>query len=247
MLLSIVVFGTACSADASSHPNTCSPTSPELASASAQRGDVTGAEQSRGLSVGLAWRDSSITIVAYCLTSDKSFGLAPVLSVHGRTLTSVGGSLVSNQRETTNYAYYPPTKARYLRVVLGGTVLASLGFPIVPHEACPYKADRPFRLLVCETLYLVEWTSPLKVAPRSLELLDVDVRDRRNGAQLGFFMVGARRGAHGLRVRFGFRPPISNRVDIQVGHLYVRQPASDEVVEMTPKPPVRATIEGNWS
>jgi hypothetical protein len=208
---------------------------------------VTGADATLDVQVGLAVRDSSVTIIAYCFASDRAFEQDPALAVHGRTLKSIGGALVSSHEGTTNYAYYPPTRPQHLQVVLDTAVLADLNFPPAVRADCPYRTHGPFKLVACQSLFLVAWASPLRFDSEYVELLDIDVWEPETQTHLGFFMIRVDDGPRGLVVLFGFQPPVGNRVELEVDHVYLRNPVTKQVIERTPNPPARATLTGNWS
>jgi hypothetical protein len=196
-----------------------------------------------GIAVGLGVRDPSITIVAFCLESTPFGASRPVLSSNGRQLTSVGGLYAESETSAVDYAYYAPTKATSVSVLLRGESLAELVFPPAPKQPCPLSTRRPFRLIACQSAILVSWASPLQFEPDRVELIDGLVIDHRTGESLGFFMEGLRVGPDGLLIRFGFVRPDNQRVDIQVSRIYVRRASGEEIVKMIElSPPLVASM-----
>lgn len=194
------------------------------------------------IAVGLAVRDASTTIVGFCLAAARIPRPVPALSVDGRRLEPVGGTLSEDPPDVFNYSYYPATTSKDVAVVHAGRRLATLAFAELHPERCPLRASEGFRVVACGAVVVVEWSSPLRLRARAVELLDVDVWEGDGRARpLGFFFHGARDGRRGLVIRFGVRPPATGRVSLALRRVYVERGAG-RIVEIALEPPVRGAF-----
>jgi hypothetical protein len=187
------------------------------------RGSVT-ANSGNPVSVGVAARDDTVTVVGFCLPNSRFPDPAPSLRDGGRVRHPIGGELQQTAAGWRNYYIYPASRSRRLTVDRGGRTLARVKFEREPQgRPCAYRTRRPFEVLACGAIVVVEWSSDLRMDADRLELLDVDALDGGpRGAPLNYYDLGYRDGPRGLRVRFGIRPPRTDRVVLRLNLAYVR-------------------------
>ena len=175
------------------------------------------------VSVGLAARDTSATIVGFCLPGSRFPDPAPAIDDGGRALYPVGGELQQTSQGWRNYYIYSASRNPRVSVRRGDRVIARISFPDQPGRSCDLRAGGPFRVVACGTVVVIDWSSRLRIDADRLELLDVEAREGDSrGNQLNLYDMGYRNGPDGLRVRFGLLPAQSGRIHLRARLAYVR-------------------------
>lgn len=249
MLTGLIVLATgACASDdlgvtdAQPPAKLCSPNSPAFIHG-ADRGRVTPVGRLEGnLQLGMAARDATVTVVGYCLPEEGFPNPAPKIEAGGRTISPVGGRLEEGSDSRFNYFFYPPTDDNRLRVLQGSRHLGTISFSEKPRESCSLRATGRFEVVACGAIVILDWSSPIDVRARALELLEADAFDKVRGDPLGFYFLRARNGLRGLKIRFGFMKPRSGRVLIRATRLYLKSPDQTGLVEEVLAPPVSESL-----
>jgi hypothetical protein len=175
------------------------------------------------VSVGVAARDTSATVVGFCLPGSRFPDPAPSLDDGGRRLYPIGGELQQTSQGWRNYYVYEASRDPRVAVRRGGRVIARISFPQGSGRSCGLRAARPFRVVACGSIVVVEWSSPFNFDAERLELLDIEARETdREGTPLNLYDMGYRNGPDGLLVRFGIRPARSGRVHLRANFAYVQ-------------------------
>jgi hypothetical protein len=175
------------------------------------------------VSVGVAARDASATVVGFCLPGSGFPDPAPSLVDGGRALYPIGGELQQTSQGWRNYYVYEASRDPRVAVRRGGRVIARISFPQGPGRSCGLRASSPFRVVACGLIVVIEWSSPFKFDAERLELLDIEAREGgRRGPPLNLYDMGYRNGPEGLVVRFGIRPARSGRIHLRANYAYVR-------------------------
>jgi hypothetical protein len=210
----------------------CEAPVPEFAQ-DARRGSVDAT--ARGpVSVGVAARDDTVTVVGFCLPDSRLPDPVPWLDDGGRRRYPVGGELQQTSAGWRNYYLYPATRSPRVTIHRGERVLARIVFDRAPVASCDLRSDPPFEVVGCSSIVVIDWSSPLPFDPRRVQALDVDVLDEGgDGAPLNYYDLGYRDGPRGLLVRFGIRPPRSERVALRANFAYVRQGGEVQEVPLT--------------
>lgn len=241
----VLLLAGACTKESTtSAPSSCSPAVPDIASPRADQGAITLRADIRGLpTVGLALRDTSVTILAFCV---KGFPRSlPDLRVDERIIPSIGGTFERTPEGAVNYVLFPPTYKDRIDVVDDRTLLAKIAFPTLAIEKCLLHATRPFHVVACGSLIVVDWKSRLAFDPSLVTLLDVQVREPsiRLGV-LGFYFLGVRKGSNGLIVRFGFQRPRKSLIEVRARAVYQMRNGTEAKVLLHPPVEVRFTLLG---
>lgn len=184
-----------------------------------------------------AARDASLTVVGFCLPSDRFPEPAPTLVDGNIHLEPVGGDLQQVGTAWINFYYYQPTTVRRLGVVQDERSLGSLTFGAPPRSSCDPQHQTGLRIVRCGVALVAEWDSGLDLSPEEIELMDVDVVDPSRRERLGFYYMGATERRNGLRVRFGFEKPRNPRVQLALRYIYLNRPGRANPVERAFRPP----------
>lgn len=227
-----MVLATSCSGPSPESHAACRAPAPisGLDVSGASRGTVSpvGKLEPTAVVPGAAYRDSSVLVIGYCVPENDL--ITPDLIRGHRRISAFGGTLVQRTSERPfQYVLYPPARGRRFDILHGKVLLGRVTFPPASKQICPLKARRPFVVVACGSIVLVEWMSPFKLDPRNLGTIALEVRDPEAGVtNLGFFLVGVRERGGRLAVRFGFRPPTGERLMVRVLEL-TRLRGSDEI------------------
>jgi hypothetical protein len=175
------------------------------------------------LAAGVAGRDASVTVVGYCQPSSRFPEPAPAVIEGDRALHPIGGELQKTPSGWRNYYLYPPTLASQISIRQGGSNLGVADFAAAPQNGCSLRARRPFEVLACGAIVLLDWSSPLPFDADRVTLVDVNAVDGGDPRrQLNYYDLGYRNGPRGLQLRFGIRRPSTRRVELQLNYVYVR-------------------------
>jgi hypothetical protein len=173
--------------------------------------------------VGVAAWDASATVVGFCVPGSRFPDPAPSLDDGERRLYPIGGELQQTSHGWRNYYVYGASRSQRVAVHRGRNVIARISFPPRAGDSCDLQARRPFRVVACGTIVVIEWSSPFRFDAERLELLDVEAREGgRRGAPLNLYDMGYRNGSDGLLVRFGIRPARSGRIHLRANYAYLR-------------------------
>jgi hypothetical protein len=171
----------------------------------------------------VAARDTSATVVGFCLPGSGFPDPVPSLDDGKRGLYPIGGELQQTSEGWRNYYVYEASRDPRVAVRRGGRVIARMSFPQGSGRSCGLRAFSPFRVVACGSIAVVEWSSPFKFDAGRLELLDMEARENdREGAPLNLYDMGYRNGPDGLLVRFGIRPARSGRIHLRANYAYLR-------------------------
>lgn len=184
-----------------------------------------------------ASRDASLTVVGFCLPSDRFPDPVPTLVDGDIHLEPVGGDLQQVGSAWINFYYYRPTSVRELAVEQGERSLGTLTFGDPPSSSCDPLPRPGFRIVRCGVALIAEWDSGLDYSPKEIELMDVDVVEAGRRKRLGFYYMGATEHRSGLRVRFGFEKPRHPRVQLGLRYIYLNRPNRAHPVERAFRPP----------
>jgi hypothetical protein len=223
----------------------CAPPPPAIAVNNMERAQIRAQRAASGVQVGMALRDSSVTIVGLCIPHPAL--LSPSLMNSDRSKQSrvpFGGSLVNAGGAWYNYILFPPPASANLKLNWHSKTLAYLSFPRAEAASiCSLRANPPFRVITCGALVLVAWSTTLGYRASRIEGLDVRVVDKTTDSPLGFYYMGARQGPRGAVIQFGFEPPSNKLVLVEMRGVSTLRQDGVASTEHAPNPPMRAVLQ----
>jgi hypothetical protein len=223
VLLGISVLFHAANPHPSAPNKACAAPVPDFATKAEVGGITIEPAESSKLTVALAMRDRSMTLIAVCLGDKDPSTEPPILVDRGTTsMQRVGGLLARVGTTVLDYGIYPPTSSRTVDVQHAGHSVAHLEFPASRTDHCAQTLQPPLSIVECGSIVIADWQTQLAIDPSDLQVAEGAVLDLPSGRPLGFMFLGAAQAAGPIRLRFAFYPPRGRSIAVRLDQVYLR-------------------------
>ena len=196
----------------------CTSEPPQLGADAAPAVSIDASGGSGDLTLVVARRDASMTLIGFCSLSGHLPGEAPALAIDDGDLRPGGGFTQESGSGVRLFFLYAPTTAATAEVRQGDALLGRVTFGPAPANPCQ-GASSGARVAACGALVVVELPVrlPDDVTASSIVGLEGLAEDGTvDGPSLGFYYFGLTDGTGGGLLRVGFQPPSTRRVVIRL-------------------------------